>query len=90
MKIQEKIDDFIDNSTKPQFIVIIFVELLAVFMCFYIPYWIDKTYETPKYIKYGLPLRNTFPYICEMEICPNEWTPCRNINDITFKNIQCD
>ena len=89
MTIKEKIDDFIEKINSPQFIVIIVIELIALFLGFYIPFWHSKTYENPQYEKYGMQLRNQFPFTCEIEVCPNEWTWCRNINDEVIKNIEC-
>jgi len=89
MSIQDKVDDFIDNLKTAEFLVIVAVLIFAIFLGFYVPYWHSKTYENPQYVKYELPLRNQFPFMCEIEVCPNEWTFCRNVTDETIKNIDC-
>jgi hypothetical protein len=87
--LQEKFENFIDDLKTPEFAAVMIVLLFALFLGFYVPYQWSKTYENPQYVKYGLPLRNIFPFSCEIEICPNEWTLCANVNNEVIKNIKC-
>lgn len=46
--------------------------------------------DNPVVEKYGLPIRNIFPSMCEIKICPDKWEYCTKVNDEVIKNLDCD